>query len=506
MSDYYCDFANGDDSTGAGTAVNPWKTVTKCLTVADGGDTTWIGDGAAQVLAAQIAWGGAKTTSSDLPIIFRGWEYLAGAAAPGIGEIDGNDAVANLFATANKPPYCIFIDLILHRVTGSVLVVEDYWTFYNCEIYDAGSDGLGGTCLYTTVVGCHIHDVTTSAAGGSTGFTAMGCHIHDCATGLYAQGLGSVCLFNIVHDVTDTSVLIGGKRTGAYFNTIDRTAQVAGDPEGIYVDSGSDLVILIGNLITHHGADAGGGAGIRSGGTAHILMQGHNHFFGNTADEVAADKYYDLGNDKVGDPEYADRANCDYSVGGSPAEMGWPVFFLGSPTRSYLDVGAVQRREDWTQRRTLIDEDMYVDGVLQPDTLQPSDGSFSDSHVALNAGFATSKMRHKHIESYGQTGAAADETKLIHLVSGATATSLRFSAGSIGAPTTGSVTVDLKKGGVSILAAAITIGAVDRVLTAATIDTPASVAGDWLEVVFNDTASDATGVFAQLEIDEDAPA
>lgn len=507
MSDYYCDFANGDDGAGAGTAGDPWKTVTKCLTVADGGDTVWIGDGGAQVLAAEIAWDAAKTTSNDAIILFRGWEYLAGAQAPSIGDIDGNDAVARLFALVDQPDHVTFLDLKLHRTTGFVLEPENYWNWINCEIYDGSGAYLIKSSTYQLFVGCEVYDGAVGLGSGTAG-VFIGNYIHDMTSyGIYGLGSGSVAILNVIADCDDALLsLTGGDRTVLMNNTLDRTGQATASREALYIDANTERLAILNNLMVRHDADTtGAGIDWRAGCSA--TLYGHNHFFGNTAHDTGTPvKTVDLGNDKDGDPGFTDRANGNYEISAGPAEMGWPRLWPGLSTQTYIDVGAVQRREDWIQRRTLIDEDMYVDGVLQTDTLQPPDGSFSNSHVALNAGLATSKMRHKYVESYGQTGAAADETKLIHLVSGATATTLRFSAGAISAPTAGSVTVDLLKGGVSILAAAITIGAVDRVLTAATIDTPASVVGDWLEIVINDTASDATGVYAQLEIDEDPPA
>ncbi len=86
---------------------------------------------------------------------------------------------------------------------------------------------------------------------------------------------------------------------------------------------------------------------------------------------------------------------------------------------------------------------------------------------------------------------------------------MSFKAGSIVVCLTpATVTLDLKKNGVSILTAVITLDAANTpyVVEAAAIATATLVAGDVLTVVIDETAGGgtvATGVFCELEIDED---
>jgi len=102
---------------------------------------------------------------------------------------------------------------------------------------------------------------------------------------------------------------------------------------------------------------------------------------------------------------------------------------------------------------------------------------------------------------------SVDETKVIH-VARASGTIQGFRAGAVG-PCTGdsTVDVDLTKNGTTVLSAAIQLDNTQAayVLVEGTIGSPAIVAGDVLEVSFDATVGTgtlATGVFAQLVIDE----
>jgi hypothetical protein len=157
-----------------------------------------------------------------------------------------------------------------------------------------------------------------------------------------------------------------------------------------------------------------------------------------------------------------------------------------------------------------LEGDTYVNGSLQAKTLVPSAGCVSNQHVAAGAGIDASKLRHKHRKSRGQNGAASAETVGAHVVVGANATVVAFKVGSIGVCTgNATITVDLKKAGASILTAAVTLNSSNtaRVAVAAVIASAALVAGDFLEVVVTvnaGTGALGTGLFWELEIDEDA--
>lgn len=155
--------------------------------------------------------------------------------------------------------------------------------------------------------------------------------------------------------------------------------------------------------------------------------------------------------------------------------------------------------------------DLHITGNLSAKTVQLPAGTVDNADIEAAAGIDASKLEHRHqITAAQPKTTAADETRVIHVVYGATGTVLAFRAGSIVANIGDStVTVDLKKNGSSILTAPITLDSGDSAYAkvAGTIDTPGLVAGDVLEVVIDATVGTgtlATGVFCELVLNEDA--
>jgi len=159
-----------------------------------------------------------------------------------------------------------------------------------------------------------------------------------------------------------------------------------------------------------------------------------------------------------------------------------------------------------------INGDVLVNGVLYAKQMAVPAGTITDAGVSAAAGIQSTKLQQQRGETYTQMAANATviaERRVVHVVYGATGLLLRFSAGSVVAHIGAAVcTVDLKKNGVSVLSAPITLNSSNVALTPvnATITTTGLVAGDVLEVVTTATAGGgtlATGVFAQVDFQED---
>lgn len=155
--------------------------------------------------------------------------------------------------------------------------------------------------------------------------------------------------------------------------------------------------------------------------------------------------------------------------------------------------------------------DYFINGNLRAVSQTMASGSVSNSQVAAGAGIATSKMDHRHQPNFHQPNTAAtSETKAVYRCYGATGSVVAFHAGSIAANGGGAtVTVDLKKNGVSILSAVITLNNANtnRVAVAGALSSTALVQGDLLEVTTVATVAGgtlATGVFAFVTVDETA--
>lgn len=158
-----------------------------------------------------------------------------------------------------------------------------------------------------------------------------------------------------------------------------------------------------------------------------------------------------------------------------------------------------------------IEGDVIITGTLVPAALNIPSATVLNASVQAAAGISASKLEHQHQKSYGQANAAAsDETRVIHVVHGATGEILEFEAGSIAkAVGDSTVTVDLQVNGVSVLSAVITLDNANTnyVAEAGTISSADLADGDVLTIVIDATVGTGTlptGVFCSVKLREDA--
>ncbi|HYE20964.1 MAG TPA: hypothetical protein VEA69_21135 [Tepidisphaeraceae bacterium] len=161
--------------------------------------------------------------------------------------------------------------------------------------------------------------------------------------------------------------------------------------------------------------------------------------------------------------------------------------------------------------QTRFDQDVHVNGTLSAKALDIPASTIVDADVSSSADIGQGKLEHQHSKHYSQANAAAsDETRMIHVVYGASGTLLDFRAGSIAkAVGDSTVTVDLKKNGTTVLSAVITLdsGNTNRVAEAGTLNVTSLTNGDVLEVVIDATIGTGTlptGVFCELRLKEKA--
>jgi len=161
---------------------------------------------------------------------------------------------------------------------------------------------------------------------------------------------------------------------------------------------------------------------------------------------------------------------------------------------------------------TRIEGDVYVSGNLAALTFTPPAGCITDNSIAAGANEAATKLEHQYEKVYAQNGNAvsAADKRCIHHVYGATGSIVAFEAGSITACTgNATITVDLTKGGVSVLSAPIVLDSTNtaRVAESGTISSAVLTDGDCLEVVVTVNAGTGAlgyGIFASCIIREKA--
>lgn len=161
---------------------------------------------------------------------------------------------------------------------------------------------------------------------------------------------------------------------------------------------------------------------------------------------------------------------------------------------------------------TRINGDLVVLGeILGATGIAYPAGSIVNANISGSAAIAATKLQKAPSVHYQQAGTAVDATVIVHIVKGATATLKHFTCSNVatcsGAAT---ITLDLKKNGVSVLSAVVTLDNATGDLGEATgtLTTTALVDGDVLTVVVDATTvygTDvaATGVFAQVDLIED---
>lgn len=159
-----------------------------------------------------------------------------------------------------------------------------------------------------------------------------------------------------------------------------------------------------------------------------------------------------------------------------------------------------------------VDGSFYVGGTLICAAMDIPAGTVVDADVASTAAIAASKLQSYPAKTYGQSGTAVAATAIVHVVRGATGTIKEFAVSNVTANAGAStVTVDLKKNGVSVLNSVVTLNNAtgNRGVEEGIIDTTALVVDDVLEVVvaLAQSGSDAlaVGVAAELRLDEAYP-
>jgi len=161
---------------------------------------------------------------------------------------------------------------------------------------------------------------------------------------------------------------------------------------------------------------------------------------------------------------------------------------------------------------TRLEGNTHVVGTLSSTAITLPSSCVDNAKVAAAAGVDASKLEHQHQITLAQDNGAASaaQTRVVHVVYGATGTLLAFQAGCetacIGDST---IDVDLHVNGSSVLSAAIELSSSESAyeLVEGTISSADLTADDVIEIVITVTAGTGTlgeGVFANLVLREDA--
>jgi len=161
---------------------------------------------------------------------------------------------------------------------------------------------------------------------------------------------------------------------------------------------------------------------------------------------------------------------------------------------------------------TRLEGQTHVAGALTAESITLPAGTVTNAGVAAAAGISASKLEHQHQITLAQDNgsAATAQTRVVHVVYGATGTLQSIQAGCetacIGDST---IDVDVHVNGSSVLTATIELSSSESAyeLVAGTFSDDDLTADDVIEIVITVTAGTGTlgeGVFANLVLTEDA--
>lgn len=342
MADIHCDNTNGNDSTGDGSAGNPYQTLQKCVDVAAGGDTIWVGDSSAQTLSAAITWntGWSGGTTADNPLTIRGWDYSSGAAASAMAEIDLQSTATTCFSTTSLPNYVSLDRLNMHSSTGDLVGVGDYWVLTRCQLTSPGSEAVArGFAAGVKLIGCRIIGGTSANAIQMLGGLVIGCYV-AAGSGRFAISCGGLSC-----TISDSVILAGSggveiNHDWAIIKNCTIVGSGAASQKGIAATANAERATILNCVLT--GFSGVGAIAIEGQAGVNFDVVGSNQFFDNTTDEsLASAATIDLAGDSTSDPNFVDAAGGDYTP--QTFVAGFPGTLLGSSTDAQRVIGAVQR-------------------------------------------------------------------------------------------------------------------------------------------------------------------
>ncbi len=224
MANWYCDYTNGNDTTGSGASGSPYKTVQKCVNVATGGDTIYIANTSAQVLAAAVTWNTGWTADDTKNTTFISWnnggsltiqrpdETSARVAA----KIDGNSIASYLFSTTSMPEKIRLENIEFTGTTGGTGFINfnsKSWLLIGCK---ANSSGTTGTATIFTNAGytSFINNYFISSTNSYYWFISSAWALNSMMSANYFQ-------LDLLPNVASTSILLYSTQYGApVFNNI----------------------------------------------------------------------------------------------------------------------------------------------------------------------------------------------------------------------------------------------------------------------------------------------
>ncbi len=336
MANWYCDYTNGNDTTGSGTSGSPYKTVQKCVNVATGGDTIYIANTSAQVLTAAIFWTGGWTADNTKYTTFNSWNnggsitvQKPNEASARVGAtIDGNGTTTFLINTSSMPEKLVFNNIRFkgHDIGANpyMLIIGNRFQFNGC-VFDGG--GVAAALIYSTgaekqyFVNNYFYNCVN--ASFDTIIIQDGAFINNFVDIEFNSSSRVILLCqSVISEVSGNIIKLTGAGKGISFGNYSNICAntIIGDSSanqtGIYSPSTGSQQIFNNILYKFNGTSS-----VPIDVDSTIILLGFNAFFDCNASSIPSVIAMNLTGSDVsgtGDP-FVNSAGNDYSVAGSAA-------------------------------------------------------------------------------------------------------------------------------------------------------------------------------------------
>lgn len=323
MADFYCDWTNGNDTTGDGSSGTPYKTIEKIAGLSSGmsssgGNRIFVANTAAQVASSGATWSAAWLAIDGIgnPTIIVPWDNGGsitltlpnGHVIDPAFEWDGNDAVASL--ATDLIALSVFGGY-MHSTTSFVWNPNSSGCFLICcKIEDGGGTALVDANL-ACAIGCwFVGDATSSQDGLAAVYGALWCYFDDFTGKAIVVNGTAFIIGNVIRNCDEGGIsgnvnsvivvhntLIGNSSTNSYGLDLSGTA--------------ADSWVFIENII--QGFSGTGAKGIRiTSGAIPVICMGHS-FYNNTTNSDSGALYEHAADTEADDP-LVNASGGDFSV------------------------------------------------------------------------------------------------------------------------------------------------------------------------------------------------
>lgn len=348
MASVYVDPTNGDDGTGTGTSGNPYASISGAISSGTfdttNGNTIRLADTSKDTLSSTID---VSTVSGvENPLVIEGWDNGGsltltgpfGDTISGIGEIDGNDAVASIFSASIN--YVTLRKLKIHSTTGNVVSITGGQVLIeDCEIYNGGTSYTVNGADDFIVRSSYIHTDQTAGTVVYRPGHVVGSRLSGADKGAFVNEIGGLVRNSIIDGYVSVGLEMNNNFQQVYKCTLDGTD---GDStcHGIEIDdAAAEGMTIVDNIVANHtGASAEGISGPTGASPATL---GNNAFYNNTTNESTETPARAIANVTESSDPFTNRATGDYSLV-SGANSNGAALFTNLDVSNPDNIGAVQ--------------------------------------------------------------------------------------------------------------------------------------------------------------------